>query len=57
MIDSVLMPGVTVAPHAVVRRAVVGPDTVVAENARVGDDGPITLLVDRGRGGRKVVVE
>ena len=57
VVDSVLMPGVTVAPHAVVRRAVIGPDTVIAENARVGDDGPITLLVDRGRGGRKGATE
>ena len=53
VIDSVLMPGVTVAPHAVVRRAVIGPDTVVPENARVGDDGPVTLLVDQARSGRK----
>ena len=53
VVDSVLMPGVTVAPHAVVQRAVVGPHAVVAENARIGDAGPVTLHVDLSRVGRK----
>lgn len=44
--DSVLMPGVTVAPRAVIRRAIVGPDSVIQENAQIGGDGPITLIVE-----------
>ncbi len=51
--DSVLMPGVTVAPHAVIWRAIIGPDTVVAENARIGGEGPITLVVEKTRTARK----
>lgn len=47
--DSVLMPGVTVSSNAVIRRAIIGPDTVVAENARIGGDGPITLVVEKAR--------
>ena len=45
VVDSVLMPGVTVAPSAVVQRAVVGPNSIIAANARIGDAGPITLHV------------
>ena len=51
--DSVLMPGVTVAPHAVIWRAIIGPDTVVAENARIGGEGPVTLVVEKTRTARK----
>ena len=53
VLDSVLMPGVTVAPNAVVRRSVVGPDAVVAENAQVGGDGPVALFMGKARIGRK----
>lgn len=51
--DSVLMPGVTVAPDAVIWRAIIGPDTVVTENARIGGDGAITLVMDKTRTVRK----
>lgn len=51
--DSILMPGVTVASNALIRRAIVGPDTVVPECAEIGDEGPITLFMDKIRTGRK----
>lgn len=44
--DSVLMPGVTVAPRAIIRRAIVGPDSVIQENAKIGGDGTIALIVE-----------
>ena len=46
VVDSVLMPGATIAPHARVRRAIIGPDTMVCENAEIGGDGPVTLFVE-----------
>ena len=53
--DSVLMPGVTVAPHAVISRAIIGPDAVVQENARIGGDGSIALVVQDTKPARKGV--
>ena len=51
--DSVLMPGVTVAPHAVISRAILGPDAVAPENSRIGGNGSITLLVHDAKPSRK----
>ena len=51
--DSVLMPGVTVAPQAMITRAIIGPDAVVQENARIGGDGNIALVVNDVKPGRR----
>ena len=47
------MPGVTVAPQAMITRVIIGPDAVVQENARIGGDGNIALVVNDVKPGRR----
>ena len=46
-------PGVTVAPNATVRRAIVGPNAMVPENAQIGGNEPIALFMEKARTARK----